>query len=162
PARTAFDTTVANHLCSWLSPGGLAGEPAAVYVMHLRGMPVDAAVAIMFAKFATSFAVIYGTSAVLLFSGYGPAIPSGTILPIAIASLIGVVVCGTLVAGAIWPSGVGRALARFEAWLLRRWLMRGPVARRAVTAAIGVTRRSIERLALFRTAGLRAWLAILA
>ena len=59
-----FDASVANGLFSWLAPAGLAGEPASVYVMSRRGVPLDSALAITFAKFATSFALIYGTDTV--------------------------------------------------------------------------------------------------
>jgi hypothetical protein len=160
--RAALDAAIANNLFSWLSPSGIAGEPAAVYVMHRRGVPLDGALAIVFAKFATSFAVIYGVSAVLLFAGFGPPIAPWAIVSIVIAIAFGVVLCGSFVAGAIWPVTTERALTRIEAWLGRRWILRGPLARRAVTATAGVMRRSIDRLALFRTAGRSAWLAIVA
>lgn len=161
-ARAAFDASIANDLFSWISPGGLAGEPAAVYAMHRRGVSLDGTLAIMFAKFATSFALIYGVSAVLLFAGYGPPIAPWAIFSIAFAIAFGVVLCGSFIAGAIWPALVGRWISGLEAWLLRRWLLRGPLASRAVAGAAAVARRSIDRLARFRTAGAAGWLAIAA
>jgi uncharacterized membrane protein YbhN (UPF0104 family) len=161
-ARAAFDAAVANNLFSWISPGGLAGDPAAVYAMHRRGVPLDGALAISFAKFATSVALYYGVSGVLLFAGYGPPIASWAIFSIALTIALAVVLCGSFVAGAIWPARVRRWITGLESWLLRRWLLRRPLAIRVVTGAGGVARRSLDRLAVFRAAGWSGWLAILA
>ncbi len=160
--RAAFDASVANDLFSWITPAGLGGEPASVYVMSQRGVPLDGALAITFAKFATSFALIYGASAVLLLLGYGPPIASWAIVSIAMTIAFGVVLCGSFVAGALFPGQFHRLVTTLEEWLLRRWLLKGPFASRAVTAAAGVMRRSIDRLRLYRKVGAGGWLALLA
>ncbi len=161
-ARAAFDASIANDLFSWISPGGLAGEPASVYMMSRRGVPLDGALAITFAKFATSFAAIYGVGAVLLFLGYGPPIAPWAIVSIACTIAFGVVLCGSFLAGTIWPQHVARWIVALESWLLRRWLLRGPFATRIVSRAVGVAQRSIDRLAAFRAARARDWIAIVA
>lgn len=161
-ARAAFDASVANDLFSWISPAGLAGEPASVYVMSRRGVPFDGALAITFAKFATSFALIYGVSAGLLFAGYGPPIAHWAILSIAITILFGVGLCGSFLAGTLWPKPFGRLVDRIEVWLLRRWLCRGPLGTRVVTASAKAMRGAIDRLALYRDVGIGGWLAMTA
>lgn len=150
--RAAFDASVANDLFSWISPGGVAGEPASVYVMSRRGVPVDAALAITFGKFATSFALIMGLACVLLALGHGPAIPAWAIASIVATIGFGVVLVGGFVVAAWWPE---RSLRAIDRWLATP---RGPLATRAGSAM----RRSIERLATFRGHGVRAWLAMIA
>jgi uncharacterized membrane protein YbhN (UPF0104 family) len=149
PWRAAFDASVANDLFSWISPGGWLGEPASVYVMTRRGVPVDGALAIMFGKFATSFAVIMGSACVMLALGYGPAIPGWAIASIGVTIGFGVILVGGFVVGAWWPAPTLRWLARLEERTQR------PLVRRALAAA----RRAIERLAKFRGA---SWPALLA
>lgn len=153
--RAAFDASMANNLLSWISPGGALGEPAAVYVMSRRGVPVDAALAIAFAKFATSFALIMGVACALLLGGHGPAVPRWAVVSIAVTIGFGVVLVGSFVVGALWPTAALRVLGRIER-ATARW---GIVGRLAVRVA-GVVRRSIDRLAGFRSAGVRGWLAI--
>lgn len=155
--RAAFDASVANDLFSWISPGGMLGEPASVYVMTKRGVPVDAALAIMFGKFATSFALIMGLACVLVTMGHGPAIPGWAIGSIVVTIGFGVVLVGGFVVGAWWPAPTLRTIARAETWLMRK--PRGPFATRAITGCAGATKRSIERLARFQGA---SWLALLA
>ena len=153
--RAAFDASMANNLLSWISPGGALGEPAAVYVMSQRGVPVDAALAIAFAKFATSFALIMGVACGLLVLGYGPEIPRWAAVSIGVTIGFGVVLVGSFVVGALWPAAALRVLDRLEAGT-RRW----PLIGAAVAACARVIRRSIDRLAGFRSAGVRGWLAI--
>ena len=153
--RAAFDASMANNLLSWISPGGALGEPAAVYVMSRRGVPVDAALAIAFAKFATSFALIMGVACALLALGYGPAIPRWAMLSIAATIGFGAVLVGSFVVGALWPAAALRLLDRLEA-ITRRW----PLIGRLVAACARVIRRSIDRLAGFRRCGIRGWLAM--
>ncbi|HEU0029983.1 MAG TPA: lysylphosphatidylglycerol synthase domain-containing protein [Kofleriaceae bacterium] len=149
--RAAFDASVANDLFSWISPGGLAGEPASVYVMSRRGVPVDAALAITFGKFATSFALIMGAACVLLALGHGPAIPTWAIASIVATIGFGVVLVGGFVVGAWFPA---RSLRTIDRWLATP---RGPLVTRALTGL----RSSIARLAQFR-AGPAGWLAMTA
>lgn len=144
--HAAFDASMANNLFSWISPGGMLGEPAAVYMMSRRGVPADAALAIAFAKFATSFALIMGLACALLVLGHGPAIPHWAMLSIAATIGFGVVLVGSFVVGAVWPAAT-------LGWLDRR-TPRGPFATRLLAGV----RRSVERLARFRT--MRGWLAI--
>jgi uncharacterized membrane protein YbhN (UPF0104 family) len=135
--RAAFDASVANDLFSWISPGAVLGEPASVYVMTKRGVPADAALAITFGKFATSFALIMGAACVLLALGYGPSIPGWATASIVATIGFGVLLVGGFVVAAWWPAVGMRLFGRWE-----------------------LTRRSIERLAPFRKSGLSGWLAI--
>lgn len=158
--RASFDASVANNLFSWISPGGMLGEPAAVYVMARRGVPLDAAIAASFGKFATSFALIMGLGCVLLAMGYGPAIPGWAVLSIVVTIGFGVALVGSFVVGALAPEPTLRLVDRLASHLLRK--PRGPLVTRAITRSAGVTRRSIDRLARFGTGGPRGWLAIFA
>jgi len=156
--RASFEASLANNLFSWISPGGMLGEPAAVVVMARRGVPLDVAVAVSFGKFATSFALIMGVSCVLLAIGYGPAIPGWAVASIVATIGFGVVLVGSFVVGAVWPAATLGWIDRSSAWLLAR--PRGPLATRAITGGARIARRSIERLAQFRAGGARGWLAI--
>lgn len=157
--RASFDASLANNLLSWISPGGMLGEPAAVYVMARRDVPVDVAIAVSFGKFATSFALIMGLACVLLALGYGPAIPGWAVLSIVATVGFGAALVGSFVIGAVWPEAtlgwLDRACVRALGWRTPR------IARAAVRCA-GIARRSVERLARFRAGGARGWLAITA
>ena len=144
--RAAFDASMANNLFSWISPGGALGEPAAVYMMSRRGVPTDAALAIAFAKFATSFALIMGLACGLLALGFGPAIPHWAVLSIVATIGFGVMLVGSFVVGALWPATTLRLVDRIHP--------RRAFAMKLLAGA----RRSVERLATFR--GARAWFAI--
>jgi uncharacterized protein (TIRG00374 family) len=157
-ARAALDATIANNLMTWISPGGLLGEPAAVYMLGRRGVAWDAALVICFGKFATSFAFIMGLACVLLALGYGPHIAAWAVAPIAATVGLGVVLIGTLVVGAIWPAAAHRRIDAIEARLLR-WL---PRAGRPIAAAAREARSAIDRLAGFGRSGAPGRLAILA
>ena len=159
-ARAAFDASVANDLFSWISPGGMMGEPSAVYMMSRRGVALDAALAISFGKFATSFALIMGLACGLLVAGYGPAIPGWAIASIVATIGFGVVLVGSFVVGALWSATTLRAIDRCERWGMRK--PRGAFATRAITGTAAVARRSVERLARFRGGGVHGWLAIAA
>jgi len=158
--RAAFDASIANDLFSWISPGAMLGEPAAVYVMARRGVPVDAALAISFGKFATSFALFMGLAFVLLLLGYGPALPQWAVLAVVITIGFGCALVGSFVIGTLWPAPTLRAIDRLER-RLRRWLP-GPLAGRAIGRSADVVRGSIERLSALRSVGLAGWLAITA
>jgi uncharacterized membrane protein YbhN (UPF0104 family) len=159
--RAAFDASIANDLFSWISPGGMLGEPAAVYVMTRRGVPVDAALVISFGKFATSFAFFMGLAGILVAAGYGPAIADWAVASVAATIGFGVVLVGSFVVGAMLPAASLRAIDTAEAWAGRRRILRRPWAARAVAASAGVARRSVERLARFRRGGALGWLAML-
>jgi uncharacterized membrane protein YbhN (UPF0104 family) len=139
PWSAAFDASIANDLFSWISPGAMLGEPASVYVMTKRGVPADAAVAITFGKFATSFALIMGAATVLLALGHGPPIPAWATLAIVATLGFGVVLVGGFVLAAWWPAVGLRVFGRWE-----------------------LMRRSIDRLAPFRQSGVRGWLVLTA
>jgi len=134
--RAAFESTIANWLLSWISPGGLLGEPAGIYVLARHGVPSHASVAISFGKFATSFTFIMGLGTVLLLAGYGPAIPAWAMLSVGATGVLGVVLFASLLLGVLWPAALKRVL-RF-----------------------GFAHRAIDRLAQLRQAGARGWLAI--
>jgi len=160
PVRAAFDASIANDLFSWISPGAMLGEPAAVYVMARRGVPVDAALAISFGKFATSFALFMGLAALLLGLGYGPALPRWAVIMVVLTIGFGVLLVGSFVIGSFAPAASQRLVDRLER-RLSRWLP-GPLATRAIQASANVVRRSIDRLAVLRTVGAGGWLAIAA
>jgi glycosyltransferase 2 family protein len=147
-ARAAFDASIANDLFTWITPGGLLGEPAAIWFMTKRGVPADAAVAITFAKFATSFALFIGLSAVLFAAGYGPAVANWAMFSIAFTIGFGVVLIGSFIVGAMAP----RFALRVAAWIERKvWARAG-----------ALLARSIERLALFGRLGWLGWAALFA
>jgi uncharacterized membrane protein YbhN (UPF0104 family) len=135
--RAAFDASVANDLFSWISPGAVLGEPASIYVMTKRGVPADAALAITFGKFATSFALIMGAACVLLALGYGPPIPGWATASIVATIGFGVLLVGGFVVAAGWPAVGLRVFGRWE-----------------------LARKSIDRLAPFRQSGLAGWLVL--
>lgn len=136
--RTAFESTIANWLLSWISPGGLLGEPAGVYMLGRNKIPWDAAVAISFSKFATSFTFIIGIGTALLAAGYGPAIPPWALVSLAVTGGVGVVLVGSFLLGTLWPNALKKVLS------------------------FGFAHRAIDRLAGLRGAGVRGWLAIIA
>ncbi|HSK05042.1 MAG TPA: lysylphosphatidylglycerol synthase domain-containing protein, partial [Kofleriaceae bacterium] len=121
-ARAAFDAAIANDLFSWISPGGVLGEPAAIYVMARRGVPVDAALVISFGKFATSFALFMGGAAILVGAGFGPALSEPVVALIVWTTGFGVVLVGSFTVGAMAPAASLRAIGAAEAWALRRRL----------------------------------------
>ncbi len=143
-ARAAFDASLANDLFTWISPWGLLGEPAAIWFMTKRGVPSEVALAISFGKFATSFALFMGLAAILLAAGFGPAVAEWAVVSIALTIGFGVVLIGGFLVGAMWPAFARRVIAKVPGRLG------------------GLLARSIDRLALFRTAGFSGWLAITA
>jgi uncharacterized membrane protein YbhN (UPF0104 family) len=159
--RAAFDASIANDLFSWISPGAMLGEPAAVYVMARRGVPVDAALVISFGKFATSFAFIMGAAGLLVAAGFGPEISGWAVISIVATIGVGVVIVGSFTVGAMFPAATLRAIDAAEAWAARRRLARRPWGRHAISASAGVARRSVERLARFRRGGAAGWLAMM-
>jgi uncharacterized membrane protein YbhN (UPF0104 family) len=135
--RAALDASVANDLFSWISPGAILGEPASVYVMTKRGVPVDAALAITAGKFATSFALIMGAACVLLALGHGPPIPVWATAAIVATLGFGVLLVGGFAIAAWFPAVGLRVFGRWR-----------------------VGRETISRMQPFRAAGLRGWLAM--
>ncbi len=158
--RAAFDAAIANDLFSWISPGGVLGEPAAIYVMTRRGVPLDAALVISFGKFATSFALFMGGTAILVGLGHGPEISDPIVALIVWTFGFGVVLVGSFTVGAMAPAASLRAIDAAEAWALRRRLAARPWAARAIAATARVSRSAVERLAWFRRGGVAGWLAI--
>src|SRR5262245_35240411 len=153
-ARAAIDATVANNLMTWISPGGLLGEPAAVYMLGRRGVAWDAALVICFGKFATSFAFIMGLACVLLALGHGPHVATWAVAPIAATVALGVVLIGTLVVAALSPAAAHRRIGAFDGRLAG-----GPRARRGMPPS---ARGRIDRLAGFGRCGAPGRLAIFA
>jgi hypothetical protein len=148
-ARAGFDAAIANDLFSWISPGGFLGEPAVIFMMARRGVPWDAALAISFGKFATSFALFMGGAGVLVALGYGPSVAGWAVGSVVAAIGFGVLLIGAFVAGALRPGPALRLVARFE--------NRG----RVIAASARIARRSIERLSRFRDASALGWIAML-
>lgn len=150
-ARAAFDASLANDLFTWISPGGLLGEPAAIWFMTRRGVPAEAALAISFGKFATSFALFIGLAAILFAAGFGPAVADWAVISIALTIGFGGVLIGGFLVGAVWPALAHRVIG----WI--QGASRPPALRGRLGALLA---RSIDRLARFRTAGAAGWLAI--
>ncbi len=150
-ARAAFDASIANDLFTWISPGGLLGEPAAIWFMTRRGVPSDAALAISFGKFATSFALFIGLAAILFASGYGPAVADWAMVSIGLTIAFGAVLIGGFLIGAMRPTFARRIIG---------WIQ-GASEPPALRGRLGgLLQRAIDRLATFRNAGLSGWLAI--
>ncbi len=151
--RAAFDASIANDLFTWISPGGLLGEPAAIWFMTRRGVPSDAALAISFGKFATSFALFIGLAAILFAAGWGPAVASstGAVVSITLTIGFGFVLIGGFLVGAMRPALAHRIIDRIQG------ASQPPALRGRVGALL---QHSIDRLAAFRHAGLSGWLAI--
>lgn len=150
-ARAAFDASLANDLFTWISPGGLLGEPAAIWFMTRRGVPAEVSLAISFGKFATSFALFMGLAAILLAAGFGPAVADWAVVSIALTIGFGLVLIGGFLVGAVWPAFARRAIG----WL--QGTSQPPAVRGRLGALLA---RSIDRLVLFRTAGPSGWLVI--
>ena len=156
PARTAFDATIANNFMSWLSPGGLLGEPAATYVMARYGTPVDAALLIAYVKFVISFAFILGLAGAGITLGYSPPFPMT--LTVSLISGIGLFVSllALLVGGAMWPTQSRAWLHSWHDRGARTWLGRG--RRGAILSAMYRTADdSVARLSALRARDAR-WL----
>ncbi len=160
--RASLDTTIADNFFSWLTPAAIAGDPASLYMLWRSGVPWDAATLIVFGEFATGFAFIIGLACLLVALGFGPAI-----VPWAGVSLLGgvsgvSVLLGALIAGTFWPTGMIRLIDRLALALAEpRWLS-NPLFQRSLEALAREARNAVQRLAVFRRAGARGLLAILA
>jgi len=66
---TALESSIANDLFSWVTPGTGLGMPAAIYVMGRRGIAWDAASLVCFGKSMIGSAVILLATFLLLLSG---------------------------------------------------------------------------------------------
>ncbi|MBK7536179.1 MAG: flippase-like domain-containing protein [Myxococcales bacterium] len=154
--RVAFDATIANNFMSWLSPGGLLGEPAATYVMARAGVALDGGIVVAYLKFVISFAFILALAGAGIALGYSPAFP--LVLTMSLVSGISVFVglVGLLLAGAMVPGRSIAAIQRARARVARGWLGRGRRGR-ALARALQVAQDTVERLALLRRRGVR-WL----
>lgn len=150
-ARAAFDASIANDLFTWISPFGLLGEPAAIWFMTKRGVPAEAALAISFGKFATSFGLFIGLAAILFVGGWGPAVADWAVISIALTIGFGALLIGSFLIGAMWPAFAHR----ITGWIQGR--SQAPALRWRLADLLS---RSINRLATFRNAGWSGWLAI--
>ncbi len=157
----ALDATVASNFFSWITPGAALGEPAATYMLTRHGVAWDAALLIAFGKFVISFVVIFGLGAVFVALGLGPPIPAWLLIPITSAVGSTALLLLALLVGAFWPARTISWITRCHSWLSGVWPLRGRRARRAVTAVCETGRDAVQRLAHFRHAGRRLWLAIL-
>ena len=158
--KAAFDATVANNFFSWVTPGAALGDPAAIYMLGLHGVPWDAAVIISFGKLATGFAFIMGIACVLIALGLGPPISAWAVIPFTTAIALLSAIMMALLAGAYRPEATTALVDRLEK-RLARWF-RGPRGARAVVALAHGARQAIQRLAGFRRGGARGSLAVLA
>ncbi len=160
PARTAFDATIANNFMSWLSPGGLLGEPAATYVMARYGTPVDAALLIAYVKFVISFAFILTLAGTGIALGYSPPFPLTLTVSLISGISLFVALMALLVGGAMWPTQSRAWLARLHGRVTQGWL--GGGRRGAVVLAIYRTAdESVARLSALRARGARWLLPVL-
>lgn len=181
-ARAAFDASIANDLFTWISPFGLLGEPAAIWFMTRRGVPAEAALAISFGKFATSFALFIGLAAILLVAGFGPEVADWAMVSIGLTIAFGALLIGGFLIGAMRPA-VAHRVIRWIRGAASELSSSGATSPDATTSTLpatptagpataptglaklrvrlaGLLARSIDRLAMFRTAGTRGWLAI--
>jgi hypothetical protein len=157
-ARAAFDASIANDLFTWISPFGLLGEPASIWFMTRRGVPAEAALAISFGKFATSFALFIGLAAILFAAGFGPAVADWAMISIGLTIAFGAVLIGSFLVGAMRPAFAHRVIDQIRGGSLEP--TEGAI-RRLRWRLAGLLARSLDRLAMFRTAGVRGWLAII-
>jgi uncharacterized membrane protein YbhN (UPF0104 family) len=117
--RAALETTIANHLFSWIMPGPSVGEPVAVYVLVKHGVPVEEAAVLTFAKLLTSIAFIFGITFVLIVAGVGPALPSWVAIALAAAAGGAALCVSAMLVGAARPKG---AIALVDRALPVKWL----------------------------------------
>jgi uncharacterized protein (TIRG00374 family) len=162
PAGAAVEATIAGNLFSWISPGAVLGEPAAIAMLGRRGVPWDAAMLISLAKFATSFLVIIVLAVVCLALGHGPDISPAAVVPLVGALLLAALVKGVLLVGAFWPDATRRHLGRLEGWLLARRPLRHPRLQTLVRGTAASAHQAVERLQTSRLGGAPGLLAILA
>lgn len=144
--RDAWDAAVANHLMTALTPQVGLGEPTVAYLLHERGTPWDAAVAIPFIKFTTSLALIFLIGSGLVIAGYGPPVDrwlagSGLALFLSIAAVTMFVlaVCGR-------PALARRWIGRLRGWFSRRHAFAREVWQTRIARAAEVATRMIDRL----------------
>jgi len=149
--QAALETTIANHLFSWIMPGPSVGEPVAVYVLVRWGVPLEEAALIAFAKLLSSMAFIFGITFMLITAGVGPPLPSW--IAVALAAMAGsaALVVLVMLAGGARPRAATALVDRAE-----RALPAPPVKWLAARM-----RRSVELLASAKI-GARAALVALA
>jgi glycosyltransferase 2 family protein len=157
--RAALDATIANFFFSWITPGAALGAPAAIVMLARRGVPWNAAALIAFGKSLTGTAVLILLAFLAMAVGLGPDL-DGSLLAV-FTTGVGVVAAMLLIpiVGAVWPARSLRLIARFEAWLLRRFTSeRG---QRLGIRFAGGLRSAVERLAKLRSGGATTPLLIL-
>ncbi|CAN5918132.1 hypothetical protein BH11MYX2_BH11MYX2_19730 [soil metagenome] len=144
--RDAWDAAVANHLMTAITPQVGLGEPTVAYLLHKRGTPWDAAVAIPFVKFTTSLALVFLLGAGLVLAGYGPPVNhwlagAGLALFLAIAAvtLLVLVVCSR-------PALARRIIDGLRGWLARRRMFASATWQARIASVADVTTRMIDRL----------------
>jgi uncharacterized protein (TIRG00374 family) len=146
-ARDAWDAAVGNHVMTAITPQVGLGEPTVAYILHERGMPWDAAVAVPFVKFTTSLALAFGLGAAIVAAGYGPPV-DGAIRSVAVVWFGAVsAISAAVVVIASRPPSARRVVAGLAGWLRRRRMLRGAAWQRRITSAADVALGTVDRLA---------------
>ncbi len=112
--RAALETTLANHLFSWIMPGPSVGEPVAVYVLVRHGVPLEEAAVLTFAKLLSSIAFIFGITFVLLAAGVGPPLPSWIALALAASAGSAALAVSAMLVGGARPAAATALVDRLE------------------------------------------------
>lgn len=160
--RAAVDAVVANFFFSWITPGSALGEPAAVYMLGRWGVPWETAAIIAFGKSLIGAWLLLMSTFVILAAGLGPEIGETIRSMLLGASALVSALLGILLAGVYWPARLDRWIVRAEELVLSRAVKPdGGRVPRWARAAGSSGRRAVARLAKFRAAGPRQWLAIL-
>lgn len=149
--RAALDASIVNYFFGWLTPGGAFGAPGAIVVLARRGVPLDAAVVIAFAKSITGTAFLLLLAFVALAAGLGPDFSPEIRWVLATGSAVVVLSMAVPMVGAFFPRQTVALIDRLEERLGGRpgsWRSRA-----AGTTARGL-RRAVERLELLRAGGL--------
>ena len=146
--RAALDTSVANFLFSWLTPGSTFGVPATIYMLGRRGVPWGATVVIAFGKAFTGVALLVLIALGLVLAGLGPRYDGRLVATVIFGGTIFTLLFAALIVAAVRPIGAKRVVARGFAWLGRRG--RGA---RWIASAGTVTADAIDRLAALRHGG---------
>lgn len=144
--RTALDATIANNFGSWISPGAILGEPAAMWAMARRGVPWDAAGLVAIGRAMSGLLLHLVVALALLALGLGPTLHRWILVPFVVGAALALAIVLALVAAACFPE-------RASAWCERR---------RALRAMFAFVRDAIVRLAAFRRRAARTLPALLA
>jgi uncharacterized protein (TIRG00374 family) len=151
--QAALDASVANFFFSWITPGAALGAPAAIVMLHRRGVSVEGATLIAFGKSLTGTAVLVLIAFAALALGYGPNLDRAAIVVLATGTgVLGAMLLVPIV-GALAPRATTAGIDRVERWLSRRRAFAGPRGQRFVAQSGAALRRTVDKLAQLRRGG---------